>query len=76
MATFIGLGALTVLGLAIAVTLYYIVVRKSIYSDLASYSPHNNSTLSRASYKITINQSHSALDEMDCTLSDEEKTKF
>ena len=75
-ATYIGLGALTVLGLTIAITLYYIVVRKPIYSDLASFNHHNNSTLSRASYKITINQSHSAQDEMDCTLSDEEKTKF
>jgi len=75
-ATYIGLGALTVLGLTIAVTLYYIVVRKPIYSDLASFSSHNASTLSRASYKITINQSHTALDDTDRTLIDEEKTKF
>ena len=75
-ATYCGLGALTVLGLTIAVTLYYIVVRKPIYNDLTSFGQHNSSTLSRASYKITINQSHSALDETDLTLSEEEKTKF
>ena len=45
-ATYIGLGALTVLGLTIAVTLYYIMVRKPIYSDLAIFNHHNNSTLS------------------------------
>ena len=66
------------LSLTIAFTLYYIVVRKTIYSNLASFSPHNNSTLSWASYQITINLSHSAWDVTDCmlSLSDEEKTKF
>ena len=64
------------LGLAIAVTLYYIVARKPLYSDLAALSQQNTSSLTRASYKITINQSHSALDMTDLTLTEEEKTKF
>ena len=65
------------LGLAIAVTLYYIVARKPLYSDLAALSQQNTSSLSRASYKITINQSHSELDEADLQLQEpEEKTKF
>jgi len=73
-ATYIGLGALTVLGLTIAVTLYYILVRKPLYTDFPSLSQNN--TLSRASYKITINQSHSALQEEDLPLDEEQKTKF
>jgi len=74
-ATYIGLIALTVLGLTIAVTLYYIVIRRPVqYRDLTEYT----STPSRASYKITINQSASDLDtESDLHLQEvEEKTKF
>ena len=119
-ATYIGLIALTVLGLTIAVTLYYIVIRylekfinldldlkvfvtiKSFssrrpvqYRDLTDYThshaatpnrsgyrtlcPHCNRISFRASYKITINQSHSELDtEAELQLQEnlEEKTKF
>ena len=75
LATFIGLGALTVLGLTIAAALYFILLRRphSIYSDLT-----NNSTLSRADYKITINQGHTSVNDQDMNLITEveEKTKF
>ena len=73
-ATYIGLGALTVLGLTIAVTLYYILARKPLYSDFTTLSQNN--TLSRASYKITINQSHTHLEETDLPIEEEQKTKF
>ena len=78
LATYLGLGALSVFGLTIAATLYYILLRRpqSIYTDLT-----NNSTLSRADYKITINKGHIAtsLQDQDLTLiaaDVEEKTKF
>jgi len=74
-ATYIGLVALTVLGLTIALTLYYLVIRRPVqYRDLSAFSaPGTN----RASYKITINQSHSELDEAGLARAEEEeKTKF
>ena len=49
-ATYIGLVALTVLGLTIALTLYYLVIRRPVqYRDLSAFSaPGTN----RASYKV------------------------
>jgi len=70
-ATYIGLGALTMVGLTIAVTLYYIVVKKSPYTDLAVGGP-------QAAYTITINQNSATIDESTGLTSDPdtEKTKF
>jgi len=74
-ATYIGLGALTLVGLTIAVTLYYIVVKKSPYTDLGVGGQMGG--LPQAAYTITINQNSATVDESTgLTDPDTEKTKF
>jgi len=62
-------------GLTIAVTLYYIVVKKSPYTDLGVGGQMGG--LPQAAYTITINQNSATIDESTgLTDPDTEKTKF